>query len=110
MDAIRGFNSSPGQEQENAIPGDKKHNNINGSPENEKIILKKEIDEVEENDDKRINISISRKAYDALEKFTKELNQRDSKNQKPFTLEEVLDEEVIFLFSDEYKEQQSQLL
>jgi hypothetical protein len=110
MDAISDFNSSPGQEQENAIPGDKKHNNINDSPEDEKIILKKEIDEVEENDDKRINILISRKAYDALEKFTKELNQRGSKNQEPFTLEEVLDEEVIFLFSDEYKEQQSQLL
>lgn len=109
MDAIRVFNSSPGQEQENAIPGDKKHNNINGSPENEKIILKKEIEEVEENGDKRINISISRKAYDALEKFTKELNQRDSNNQKPFTLEEVLDEEIFFLFSDEYKGQQSQL-
>jgi len=110
MDAMSGFNSSPGQEQENAIPGDKKHNSINGSPENEKIKLKKEIDEVEEKDDKRINISITRKAYDALEKFTKELNQGDSKNHKLFTLEEVLDEEIIFLFGDEYKEQQSQLL
>ena len=48
-----------------------------------------EIKKVEKNDDQRVNISISRKAYDALEKFTKELNQRESGSKKPFTVEEV---------------------
>ena len=70
-----------------------------------KIIPRQEIDKVDKNDDERINISISRKAYNAVEKYTKELNERESNNQKPFTIEEVLDEEIIFLFSDEWRKE-----
>lgn len=79
------------------------HDDINGSPEQKKIITMQEVDKVDkEDDDDRISISISRKAYDALEKYTKQLNQGESGSQKPFTIEEVLDEEIILLLSDEW--------
>ena len=84
------------------IPADKKND---GSPEKEKIILKQEIKKVEENDDQRVNIWISRKASDALEKFTKELNQGESRSKKPFTVEEILDEEILLLFSHEWNKE-----
>jgi hypothetical protein len=104
--ALRSTSSSSEHQQEKAVHKtdkvvDEKHDTINGSPEKEKIIPKQETDEINRNDDERINISISRKAYDALEKYTKELNLRESSNQKRFTIEEVLDEEIILLFSDE---------
>jgi hypothetical protein len=66
---------------------------------------KQEIEKVEENDDQRINIWISRKAYDALEKFTKELNQGESGGKKLFNVEEILDEEILLLFSDEWNKE-----
>jgi len=104
MDALGNITSgSSEQEQENGIPADKK--NVNGSPEEEKIILEHDNDKAEENDDERINILISRKAYNALKKFTKELNQGESSNKKPYTLEEVLDEEILLLFSDGWQQQ-----
>ena len=54
----------------------------------------------------RINVSISRKAYDALVTYTRQVNAKDNDIQKkPFTIEEVLDEEIIFLFSDEWKKE-----
>lgn len=56
-------------------------------------------------DDERISISISRKAYDALVEYTKQLNQ-EKPEAKSFTVEEVLDEEIIFLFSNEWKKEQ----
>ncbi len=103
MNALRSISSSsPDQKPENAMPSDKKEKTGNASPEKEQIIPMQEIEKVEENDDQRINISISRKAYDVLEKFTKELNQRESGSKKPFTVEEVLDEEMLLLFSDEW--------
>jgi uncharacterized membrane protein YhiD involved in acid resistance len=110
MSALRSIgNSSSEQQQEKATlktdEVDEKYDSINSSPEKGKIIPKQEIDAVDKNDDERINISISRKAYDAVEKYTKELNERESSNQKPFTIEEVLDEEIIFLFSDEWKKE-----
>jgi hypothetical protein len=50
----------------------------------------------------RINISISRKAYDALVRYTKQVNEKDNNiGNKPFTIEEVLYEEIIFLSSAE---------
>jgi hypothetical protein len=53
-------------------------------------------------DGDRINVSISKKAYDALVTYTRQVNEKDDDIQKkPFTIEEVLDEEIIFLFSDE---------
>jgi hypothetical protein len=54
---------------------------------------------VDSNDD-RVSISISRKAQDALLEHTKQLN-KENESQRPFTVEEVLDEEIILLFSDE---------
>lgn len=56
---------------------------------------------VDDNDD-RVSISISRKAHDALLEHTKQLN-KENETQRPFTVEEVLDEEIILLFSDEWK-------
>ncbi len=54
----------------------------------------------------RIAISMSRKAYDALLTFTNQLNEKNHDNQKkPFTIEEVLEEEIFFLFSDEWKKE-----
>jgi hypothetical protein len=50
-------------------------------------------------DDDRISISISRKAYDALVEYTKQLNQEKPEAEKLFTVEEVLDEEIIFLIT-----------
>ncbi|MFY9869957.1 MAG: hypothetical protein WAK17_09595 [Candidatus Nitrosopolaris sp.] len=103
MDALRSISSgSSEQKQGYAISVDKENDGINSIPEEEKIILNQEIEKVEEKDDQRVNVSISGKAYDALEKFTKELNQRESGSKKPFTVEEVLDEEILLLFSDEW--------
>lgn len=85
---------------------DEKHNSLDSTPEKEETKPKQEINTVDKNSDERIRVSISRKAYDAVEKYTKELNERESNNQKPFTIEEVLDEEIIFLFSDEWKKVQ----
>ena len=59
------------------------------------------VQEVDNNDD-RISISISRKAYDVLVELTNQLN-KENETQKLFTVEEVLDEEIILLFSDEWK-------
>jgi hypothetical protein len=38
--------------------------------------------------------------------YTKQLNQENPEADKSFTVEEVLDEEIIFLFSDEWKKEQ----
>ena len=74
------------------------------SPEQEKIIKTKEkVDKENEKHNDRVSISISRKAYDALEKYTKELNEGEYGSQKPFTIEEVLDQEITLLLSDEWK-------
>jgi hypothetical protein len=110
MGALRSIrNSGSEQQQEKATlktdEVDEKYGSINSIPEKGKIIPKQEIDAVDKNDDERINISISRKAYDAVQKYTQELNERESSNQKPFTVEEILDEEIIFLFSDEWKKE-----
>jgi hypothetical protein len=78
---------------------------LDSTPEKGKTKPKQEINAVDKNDDERINISINRKAYDAVKKYTKESNEKESSNQQPFTIEEVLDEEIIFLFSDEWKKE-----
>ena len=60
--------------------------------------------ELDKEEGDRINMSISRKAYDALATYTRQVNEKNNDIQKkPFTIEEVLDEEIIFLFSDEWK-------
>ena len=70
--------------------------NVNNSPE-------KTIQEVDKPDRDRISISISRKAYDILVEHTKQLNEEKPETQKTFTIEEVLDEEIILLFGDGWK-------
>jgi hypothetical protein len=106
MCALRSIgNSSSEQQQEKATLKTDEVHEKHDTPENGKTKPKQEINAVDKNDDERINISISRKAYDAVEKYIKELNERESSNQKPFTIEEVLDEEIIFLFSDEWKKE-----
>jgi hypothetical protein len=54
--------------------------------------------------EERISISISRKAYDALVQHAKQLTKENPETQKPFTIEEILDEEIILLFSDDWKQ------
>ena len=70
--------------------------NISSGPE-------KTIQEVDKVDHDRISISISRKAYDILVEHTKQLNEEKPETQKTFTIEEVLDEEIILLFGDGWK-------
>ncbi|HZA06343.1 MAG TPA: hypothetical protein VE619_01455 [Nitrososphaeraceae archaeon] len=70
--------------------------NISSGPE-------KTIQEVDKVDHDRISISISRKAYDILVEHTKQLNEEKPDTQKTFTIEEVLDEEIILLFGDGWK-------
>jgi hypothetical protein len=53
--------------------------------------------------EERINISISKRAYDALVQHAKQLTKQNPETQKPFTIEEILDEEILFLFSDDWK-------
>jgi ATP-dependent protease HslVU (ClpYQ) ATPase subunit len=66
------------------------------------------MQEIDNEDGDRINVSISRKAYDALVTYTRQVNEKDNEiGNKPFTIEEVLDEEIIFLFSDESKKDSS---
>jgi hypothetical protein len=68
--------------------------------------MQKTMQEIDKEDGDRINVSISRKAYDALVTYTKQVNEKDNDIQKkPFTIEEVLDEEIIFLFSEEWKKE-----
>ena len=55
------------------------------------------------NNKERVNISISKKAYDALVQHAKQLTKENSETQKPFTIEEILDEEILLLFSDDWK-------
>ncbi|MDQ6669088.1 MAG: hypothetical protein M3Y53_12815 [Thermoproteota archaeon] len=68
--------------------------------------MQKTMQEIDKEDGDRINVSISRKAYDALVTYTKRVNEKDNDIQKkPFTIEEVLDEEIIFLLSEEWKKE-----
>ena len=111
MGALRSIDSSssPELQQERTIDKIDKVQDENigissRSPEQEKIIKTKEkVDKENENHNDRVSISISRKAYDALEKYTKELNEGEYGSQKPFTIEEVLDQEITLLLSDEWK-------
>jgi hypothetical protein len=105
MGALRSFEQQQEKETPKSDEVEEKHDSLDSTAEKGKTRPKLDFNIVDKNDDERINISISRKAYDALDKYTKELNERESNNQKPFTIEEVLDEEIIFLFSDEWKKE-----
>jgi hypothetical protein len=91
MTAIRSISSGTERKEENCAPDNS--NYFNGKQENNNS---------NQNEDEHINISISRKAYYALQAFTKEFNQRQPSNKKPLTVEEALDEEILLLFSDEW--------
>ena len=101
MNAIRSISSDTERKEEVCVPAKNNHF-INGMLEKEKLKPNQENNNVKKNEDERIKISISRKAYYALEAFTKEFNQRHPSNKKPLTVEEALDEEILLLFSDEW--------
>ena len=101
MNAINSISSGTERKEENCT-ADKNNYFINGKIENQKIKPKQEDNEVKQNEDERINISISRKAYYALEAFTKQFNHGQPSNKKPLTVEEALDEEMLLLFGDEW--------
>ncbi len=96
MNVIRSISSGTEGKEENCTV-DKSNYFVNGALEQEKLTPK------QENDIERINISISRKAYYALEAFTKEFNHGQSSDKKPLTIEEALDEEILLLFGDEWR-------
>jgi hypothetical protein len=77
--------------------------NIHNSQTSEPANTIQELNKVDDHAD-RISISISRKAYDALVKHTKQLNEENPEYKEPFSIEEVLDEEIILLFDDGWKE------
>jgi hypothetical protein len=54
--------------------------------------------------EERVNISISKRAYDTLVRHAKQITEDNPETQKPFTIEEILDEEILLLFNDEWKE------
>ena len=54
--------------------------------------------------DERVNISISKTAYDALVKHAKQITERNPETDEPFTIEEILDEEIMLLFNNDWKE------
>ena len=83
----------------NPLNNDSNNNNNNySSPGQENTI--QGVNKVED----RISISISAKAYDILLEHTKQLNRENAETQNPFTIEEVLDEEIVLLFGDEGNE------
>jgi hypothetical protein len=64
--------------------------------------MQKMMQEIDDKDGDRIHVSICRKAYDALV-TDRQVNEKDNDIQKkPLTIQEILDEELIFL-SDSYK-------
>jgi hypothetical protein len=111
MDALKSVSKSGADpHQENTIyeidKVEEEHDiSINSHSEQARIITNEKVDKVIENENEgdRVNISISRRAYDALETYTRELNEGEYGSQKAFTIEEVLDEEIILLLSDEGK-------
>ena len=54
--------------------------------------------------EERVNISISKRAYDALVRHIEQITEDNPETQKPFTIEEILDEEILLLFNDDWKE------
>jgi hypothetical protein len=102
MNAIRSISSGTVLLLEENYSPNKDNYFINGKLEKETIEPKQENNKVKQNEDERITISINRKAYYALEAFTKEFNQGQPSNKKPLTVEEALDEEILLLFSDEW--------
>ena len=74
MNAIRSISSDTERKEEVCAPAKNNHF-INGMLEKEKLKPNQENNNVKKNEDERIKISISRKAYHALEAFTKEFDE-----------------------------------
>jgi hypothetical protein len=55
--------------------------------------------------EERVNISISKRAYDVLVRHAKQITEKNPESQKPFTIEEILDEEILLLFDDYWKQE-----
>jgi hypothetical protein len=53
----------------------------------------------------RVTISVSRKAYDVLVQHAKQITDKNQETNKPFTIEEILDEEIILLFGNEWNQE-----
>jgi hypothetical protein len=75
-------------------------NNIGSSVSKNEVRLGEHVKVNEE----RVNISISKTAYDALVKHAKQITERNPETDEPFTIEEILDEEIMLLFNNDWKE------
>jgi hypothetical protein len=75
-------------------------NNIGSSVSKNEVRLGEPVKVNEE----RVNISISKTAYDALVKHAKQITERNPETDEPFTIEEILDEEIMLLFNNDWKE------
>ena len=62
------------------------------------------VGEHAEVNEERVNISISKTAYEALVKHAKQIAEHNPQTDKPFTIEEILDEEILLLFNNDWKE------
>ena len=74
--------------------------NIGSSVSKNEVTVEEHVKVNEE----RVNVSISKRAYDALVKHAKQITERNPETDKPFTIEEILDEEILLLFDDDWKE------
>lgn len=59
-------------------------------------------------DEGRVNISISKRAYEALVKHANQITEPNPETDKPFTIEEILDEEILLLFNNDWEEPKNQ--
>jgi hypothetical protein len=74
--------------------------NIGSSVSKNEVTVEEHVKVNEE----RVNVSISKRAYDALVKHAKQITERNPETDKPFTIEEILDEEILLLFDNDWKE------
>lgn len=74
--------------------------NIGSSVSKNEVTVEEHVKVNEE----RVNVSISKRAYDVLVKHAKQITERNPETDKPFTIEEILDEEILLLFDNDWKE------
>lgn len=76
------------------------HNIGSSSVSKNEVTVAERVEASEE----RVSISISKRAYDALIKHAKEIIEHNPETDKPFTVEEILDEEILLLFNNDWKD------
>jgi hypothetical protein len=81
------------------------HNIASSGAKNDVIVGKNEM-----TDEGRVNISISKRAYDALVKHANQITEPNPQTDKPFTIEEILDQEILLLFDNDWEEPKNQNL